>query len=478
MRKERGIALLVALFIAILLSLIALALTFSAMKEFGTSTEFERHEKALLVADAGFNEAKQMLRGRDLDELLQATAMVPQYVAGGGASWPTAARMPILPIDARNVDFESTPPGSVGGRSLRGLVTPPGGLRITAGPYAGRYFAKLTDNEDEAPWGLPNDPTSDRDGFLYLRVVGVYRGLPGESITYGTSLKNSVAVIEAQLKRDMSFDLQSPLSVYGQNVSSVFSGNSFKIDGYDHRGMTYEQVVAGHNDNNLTAFTGLSCLNNAEGQGDAAGAVNEVTGSLSSQQNNNIIGEGGTPSVQDTTQDIRNSPNADATNIFDGAFLVNFANLMTGIADYKYADGTTLSGENIVLGTPQNPKITVATGDLELNGNGTGAGIMIVRGSLDIGGSFIYDGVILVVGEGEIRLHGANKSFLGGIYVVNVTKNADGTATFGTPTIDIQGNSNFYMKSDSITMAYSLLPMRVISWVEITPEIEPLHAGY
>ena len=44
--------------------------------------------------------------------------------------------------------------------------------------------------------------------------------------------------------------------------------------------------------------------------------------------------------------------------------------------------------------------------------------------------------------------------------------------------MDIQGNSNFYMKSDSITMAYSLLPMRVISWVEITPEIEPLHAGY
>ena len=77
MRTERGIALLVALIIAILLSLLALALTFSSMKEFGTSNEFERHEKALLVADAGFNEAKQLLRGKDLNLLLQAAGRSP-----------------------------------------------------------------------------------------------------------------------------------------------------------------------------------------------------------------------------------------------------------------------------------------------------------------------------------------------------------------------------------------------------------------
>ncbi|MFB3904331.1 MAG: hypothetical protein ACE15E_12845 [Acidobacteriota bacterium] len=476
MRTERGIALLVALIVAILLSLMALALTFSSMKELGTSTEFERHEKALLVADAGFNEAKQSLRGRDLSQVLQATTAVPTY-ASGAATWPTAARMPVLPIDARNIDFESSLPGATGSRTLRGLLTPPEGETITTGPYAGRYFAKVTDNEDEAVWGLPNDPSVDRDGFLYMRVVGVYRGTPGELANYGSAIKNSVAVIETQVKRDMSFNLQSPLSVYGQNVSSSFSGNSFKIDGYDHRGMPYEQIVGGHDDNILPPFPGISCLYNAPPT-DAEGAVQAIKDSLGSQQLNNIIGEGSTPSIQDGTEEIRTSPNEDATNIFDGAFLVNFANLMAAVADYKYEDGTTLSGENIVLGTLADPKITVALGDLELNGNGGGAGIMIVRGTLDIGGSFVYDGVILVVGEGDLRLHGANKSFLGGIYVVNVTKDANGSATFGTPKVDVQGNSNFYMKSDSITMAYSLLPMRVISWVEITPEIEPLHAGY
>ncbi|RPJ59873.1 MAG: hypothetical protein EHM23_12590 [Acidobacteria bacterium] len=472
MRNQRGIALVVALILAVLMSLLALSLTFSSMKEAATSNEFENHEKALLVADAGFNEVKQMLRGRNLDQILRTSASVPQYVPNP-SSWPTAVRMPVLPIDARNIDFDS-PPSSTSGRTVTGLMTPPLGRLITTSAYSGRYFAKLTDNEDEGPWGLPNDPSTDHDGFVYLRVVGIQRGHFGEVNTHGTQVKNSVAVVEVQLKRDMTFAVESPLSIYGRNASSGFSGNSFEIDGYDHSGMDYNQVVGGHSDQNLPAFPGISCLYDAAGQGDAAGAVDAVTGQLSDQQQNNIVGEGGTPSVRDATQDVRDSPNEDAINIFDGNFLVNFANSMAAVADYKYPDGATLSGDEIQLGTSENPKVTLALGDLQLNGSGEGAGIMIVRGTLDVGGSFTYDGVILVLGEGELRLHGANKSFLGGIYVVNVTKNADGSATFGTPTVDVQGNSRFYMKSDSIAMGYSLLPMRVLSWREVTPEIEPL----
>ncbi len=477
MRNQRGVALVIALILAVLMSLLALSLTFSSMREATTSTEFEGHEKALLVADAGFNETKQMLRGHSIDTILRTSGTVPNYAADP-ATWPTAVRMPVLPIDARSIDFES-PPGGSSGRTVTGLMTPPLGEPISATSYSGRYFAKLTDNEDEAAWGLPNDPKTDRDGFVYMRVVGICRGRFGEVTTYGTHLKNSVAIVEAQLKRDMTFDLDSPLSLYGQNVSSTFSGNSFTIDGYDHSGMTYDDIVNNHKalEPTLPAFPGISCLNDAAGQGDAAGAVAAVKGSLSSQQTGNVTGSGGTPSVQDATQDVRDNPNPDAEKIFDGAYLVNFANAIAGVADYTYKDGTSLSGDNIVLGTPDDPKITVALGDLDLNGSGNGAGIMIVRGTLDVGGSFTFDGVILVLGEGEIRLHGANKSFFGGIYVANVTKNGDGTATFGTPKIEIPGNSNFYMKSDSISMGYSLLPMRVLSWREITPEIEPLLAG-
>ncbi|RPI27033.1 MAG: hypothetical protein EHM61_09885 [Acidobacteria bacterium] len=479
MDKQRGVALLIALIIAILLSLFALSLTFSSLKDFASSTEFERHEKALLIADAGFNAVKQSLRGRDLSTLLAASAEVPIYVSGGSADWPTVVRMPILPIDARNVDFESTLPGAIGSRSVTGLLTPPTGERFGEeddDDYSGHYFAKITDNRDEAAFGVPDDPRVDRDGFVYLRVVGVYRGLPGEVMTHETSVKNSVAVIEAQLKRDMSFELQSPLSVYGSNVNSTFNGNSFQIDGYDHRGMDYNRITGGHNDHDLPAFPGISAL---YGQGNAQTSVDAMKAAMKAndQQDDNITGQGGEPSILDGTQAIRDSPSEDAENIFDGNFLVNFATMMAAVADFKYPDQTDLSGNKISLGTAADPKITYAEGNFSISGSGDGAGVMIVRGALNIGGSFTYDGVILVLGQGSLRMHGSNKSLIGGVYVVNVTRNGDGSASFGTPTIDIQGNSNFYMKSDSITMAVSLLPMRILSWVEVTPEIEPQQAS-
>ena len=52
---ERGMALLLVVVCSTLFMLLGLTLTFSSMTEFRTSTEFEAREKALLIADGGFN---------------------------------------------------------------------------------------------------------------------------------------------------------------------------------------------------------------------------------------------------------------------------------------------------------------------------------------------------------------------------------------------------------------------------------------
>jgi hypothetical protein len=471
MQNQRGIALLVAIVVAVLLSLLGLTLTFTAMKGVSTATEFENHEKALMVADAGLNLMKGYLRGKDLSTLLKQQKAVPQYISASGGTSEWLQRMPIFAIEARNVNFESLP-SPVGSRAVAGFLTPVAGQSIAAGSYSGRFFAKLTDNRDEAAFSRADDQGEDLDGIVYLRVVGIHRNLPGETVSYGTSIKNSVAVVEAMLKRDMSFDLQSPLSVYGGNPVTTFSGNSFKLDGYDHRGMSYQQIISHHKENENNPFLGMSCLYDAPGG--AQGAVTSVTETLkANQQYDNITGAGPTsPSVGDGTDDIKNSENPDATNIFDPYFLAYLMTMVGGVADFNYADGTKLSGSGILLGTVDDPKITVANGNLDISGGGSGAGIMIVKGGLTVGGAFDYEGVILVLGEGGLNMGGANKSFLGGIYVANVTQSGD-TCGFGEPTVRLDGNSNFYMKSDSIQMGYSLLPMRLLSWREITPEIEP-----
>ncbi len=49
---------------------------------------------------------------------------------------------------------------------------------------------------------------------------------------------------------------------------------------------------------------------------------------------------------------------------------------------------------------------------------------------------------------------------------------ATGTV-FGTPDIRLHGNDKFLFSGGAIQMAINLVPMRTLSWREITPEVEP-----
>jgi hypothetical protein len=469
-QEERGVALLVALIVAILLSLLGLSLTFSSMSESAVSSEFENHEKALLIADGGFNAAKQILRGKSVDEILQAETAAPNYLMesdGSVAAW--AARNPISPLDARSIDFDNPPVG--GSHSVFGLLTPPDGVPLATG----RYFAKLTDNNDEPP-GVVNDPRTDTDGIVFLRVVGIHRGNPGEQSAYGSNRRNSVAIIEAQLRRDLSFSMNSPLSLVADQVSAAFNGNSFLIDGHDHSGMTIDELRDSHKKAagalaqdqaaGLEAHPGISCLYDDQ-PGDAENALADVQGALQAKQKDQVIGEGGANSLFDYTQEVRDSDNPDARNVLDPVFLETVAARLAVWADTRYKDDTHLSG-GATFGTTEAPKITYADKGLTITGSATGAGLLVIRGKFDCGGSFDFEGLVLVLGEGNVRMHGANKGILGGMLVANVQ---DGE--LGEAAIDIDGNSQFYFAGDSISLALDLIGMRTLSWREITPEIEP-----
>ncbi|MBI4446155.1 MAG: pilus assembly PilX N-terminal domain-containing protein [Acidobacteria bacterium] len=476
MGNEKGTILLMAAMVAVLLSLLGLSATLSSLGEYSLGNEYEVHEKALQVADAGFNQVKNYLRGKDLTPLLATTTSVPVYVATIEAQAGTFAfRNPLTPLEARNVDFYSTPSGS---RTVKGLLTPATGATLGSG----RYFAKLSDNRDEEELGLTNDPDVDLDGKLYLRVMGLERTAPAEQSSYGSTIKNAVSIIEALIKRDTSFDVGSPFALYGPNVnpasSNMFDGNAFLIDGYDHSGWANDDITRNHgHPQQSEEEPAIALINDNQMGGDATSATSDVYNSLSPQQYNNLEGAAGpygtTPSLQDITTEIRNSPDEDATNIFDANFVANFVKKVKAVADYSYNQDTTLSGSNIQLGTEADPRITVVNGNLTISGGGSGAGILVVTGALNYQGSFDYKGVILVVGTGEAEFGGANKSLVGGIYISKLIDDGNGQYTFGNPAVTLSGNSNFYFKSENVRMGLSLLPLKTLTWREITPEIEP-----
>lgn len=477
MKNQEGMALLLAVILSLLLSVLGLGLTMASMTEFRASQEFENHERALLIADAGFQMARNRLRGADLSDLLGSSVTLARYVDVADPLPGTYAyRNPLPPLEARNIDFES-PPLAIGTRLVKGFLSAPEGDRLGSG----RFFARVTDNLDE-PGAADLD--QDSDATVYLRVLGVSPVGSSDVSSYGGRIKNSVAIVEGLLRRDLSFDINSPFTVYGPDVNpsknKFFAGNSFLVDGHDHSHLTPAQVRQGsHNHSGQTASqAAIGMIYDGAGGGDATTAVQSVYQGLSSQQYDNLVGAAGPyglePSLRDDTELIRNSANPDATNIFDPEFIAGFIQRVASVADLTYPGGTSLSGSGIKLGTDDAPKITYVNGDLKVSGNGSGAGILVVTGKLDYNGAFHYNGVILVVGQGEVELGGANKSIVGGLYVAKLVEEADGRHSFGTPSFTLSGNSNFYFRSASVRMGLSLLPMKTLLWREITPEIEPM----
>ena len=452
--SQKGVALLMVLICSLVLVLIGLSLT---MTEFSMGDELEAREKALLASDTGFRLAKNALRGQDLDTVLATNTTVNKYLnypqpAGGTPAAEYFDRNPLSPTEAVNIDFSGSPV-AISTRSVNDLLTPGVGSAVGTG----RFFAKLSDNDDG-----DSNPLVDADGVKVLRIVGVHRGGAVENKSYGTSTQNAVSIIEANIRRVTTFDFDSPFTVYGPDVNTTFNGNSFDVDGNPHD--INGNPIAG------PAAPAFSIINNNPGS-DATTAVTSTLGALSNPQEDNITGDGPDPSVQDTTDDVRNDPDPDAENIFDPNFVMDFAQRLDAIADINLSPGS-YSGGGITWGTVGSPAITYCPGDLNLNGNGSGVGMLVVIGDLDVGGAFDYTGMVFVLG-GDIEFSGANKTWVGGAFTADIIDNGDGTYSYGIPSVHFNGNSNFVYSAAAMSLANDLLAVELLSRREVTREIEP-----
>lgn len=479
MQNERGVTLIIVLIVTILLTLLGLSVTFLSMSEFSMSNDLEHQKIALMVADAAFNQQKESLRAQDINVILAASTTLSQYISypepsSGTDAYDYFIRNPLAPLEAMNVNFDDAPM-PIGTRSVNGLMTPAGGSMIGNG----RYWAKLTDNDDG-----DSDMTADADGITYLRVMAVNKAGAGQVSTYNVgTVKNSVAILEAKLKRDMTLDLSAPLSLYSPappipaNGSNLFAGNAFNIDGYDHPTMTLADLQGGSHPHVTGGDSaGIDVINDDSGGGDGTAARDNIDSQLASNQKNRITGDstdyGGTPSLRDATQEIRSdTSNPDSTNIFDATYLMNFIEKAARIADFTLPNGTNASGMS--FGTDADPKVAYCVGNCTMGGGGSGVGLLIVRGRLNFNANFSYRGLILAVGEGVFDMSGSNIGLLGGLFVAKTIDNGDGTYSYGTPSFTFSGNSNFYYQGSGIRLAYSLLPVKVVTWREITPELEP-----
>ena len=123
-------------------------------------------------------------------------------------------------------------------------------------------------------------------------------------------------------------------------------------------------------------------------------------------------------------------------------------------------------------GSPSNPVVAVVQGDFNASGFTTGYGILLVTGRLNLSSSFGWRGVVLVIGQGIVNGDSVFGNEIDGAVVVAKTRDTSGNllATLGTPHVDwSRGRGNgFYYDSCWINGAISSFPYQVLSFRELS----------
>jgi hypothetical protein len=228
-----------------------------------------------------------------------------------------------------------------------------------------------------------SDPT-DPSNYMWLEASGQ---APNES----------QRKVRARLQVDAVF---SPGAIYlpGDSVDPNFNGNQFLIDGSD---------------------TNLDGTHNASGDVPGIGthtqdAATAVMNELSPAQLDNVIGQGGIPSVK-------------MVNGFTSDQLLN--EIVPAILARPGAVTNPILNGHDVFGTRLLPQVTHFTGNVNVTGNLSGAGVMVVDGGLTISGASDFTGLIIVQGTTQIATLQGNTTILGALWTTDLRLTVGGSAS-------------------------------------------------
>jgi hypothetical protein len=127
-------------------------------------------------------------------------------------------------------------------------------------------------------------------------------------------------------------------------------------------------------------------------------------------------------------------------------------------AEYTYNATNYPTGESgITMGTLDWPVVTlIETGPNEevvLNGDVTGAGILVVDGNVRFGGTFNYAGLILITSQGTARVEARGTPLIFGTIIAASQTQLQGNATV----LDLRGTADVFYSTEGLSKAMDAL---------------------
>ena len=191
--------------------------------------------------------------------------------------------------------------------------------------------------------------------------------------------------------------------------------------------------------------------------GDAAGVAN-MDSQIPNNRQSNYSGAApippapATPSVQNsgvgTAQYPSNNVLAPGSNWSTPDQLNGLAQAMANEANIVCPGNAACSGST--FGTDAAPKITFFNGDATVGG---GAGVLVVTGTLTFNGNTNFDGIILVIGQGVMNVHGGGGGQVNGeVLIANTNSHTSPfaqLAALGTPQLNWTGGGSNFIQYNS-----------------------------
>jgi Tfp pilus assembly protein PilX len=481
-RPERGIALIVALLMLLLISAALMGMIMMSNTETNVSANFRDEQTAFFASKAGIEEVRDRMRSSATNSLSGSlpTTALPGTTSGvlyitNPASGETVT--PWLPLGTHYPDDE-----------ICKEVT------CTSGAPAGTTWYVPSQSASTSYAASPILPwkwvrvmaKANKSNTGATRVTSVDGTTNGNRVCWtGT---NEIATTAAScVAANNSF-----LPVYELTALAVTSSGSRRMTQYEVSrtafppmpgAMIFDGANPDFSTNPNSAAFGVSGTDVAQGPNAGAGCgppsnqpglggYNAAAATSLGTQVNRPGSYTGSPAGISNV-----GPQLGPLSTVDG--LTNLVNSVTTAAGANVYGASPLpSPSTLNLGTDTAPVINVVQGDYSFGGSG--AGILLVTGTLTMSGTPNFNGIILVIGKGNVvKNGGGNGTLNGSLFVANLYSNTPPTYTNlialgsnnppGKPTIAWNGGGNATIQYDScwISAVTQSFPYKIVAQREL-----------
>jgi hypothetical protein len=509
-RSQKGIALLIAIFVLLLISVVAIALLVSSGTETALGANYRASSTVYYAALAGLEEARGRLLSKNPDYFTPAVVPIPFPLGQAVYVLNRLSGENIVPWDSSNQYYDKeygaeffplsassagvSPAYSVWDYTRSPSIPGPvyKWVRITAATEQSLYLDVNADGVYDVTTPIYYDPAQvDSLGnpapSLILTLTPPSTAVQVLQITSLAYLPNGSQKLLQYLVAPIAMNLAFPaaLTLDGPNVPNtgpypfeVPWGANFFVRGNDQNYYSssggcvlgtnpspnpVRAIGYSNDDSSLAHITGAI---GAFNHGDYIGSTNPGTGSTSP----NVFYVGnqpptGPPTLPSTLQSL--------------AGVNSVVTTLSQSADVTIAGPVTQSDSNNLMPagmSATNPMTVVVNGDFTENGwSGTGYGTLVVTGVFTYDPNSSWDGLVLVIGKGVFTVAGTSfaqgMGQINGAVLIATTEDLSGNplSSLGSPTYTYpyQGSQGIYYSSCWVQYVQSVTKYQVLSFHEI-----------